>query len=65
MLAFLSLGLAVPTTRGNIGTYHFLVFSAVTLMGVDETRAGAFALVSHAMSIVPLTLIGLALLLAT
>ncbi len=62
VMAFLTFGLAVPTTPGHIGVYHFLVFSAVSLLGVDETRAGAFALVAHGMAILPLTVIGLLLL---
>ncbi len=63
VLAFLSLGLAVPTTPGNIGTYHFLAFAALTTLGVSDNKAGSFALLGHAMSIVPTTLIGVVLLL--
>jgi len=58
------LGLFIPTP-GGVGGYHTAVAYALTgFYGVSKDTAGAFALVSHALSFVPITLLGLAFLLA-
>lgn len=58
------LGLAIPTP-GGVGGYHAAVaYSLVGFYGVPKNTAAAFALVSHALSFVPITLIGLAFLAA-
>ncbi len=58
------LGLAIPTP-GGVGGYHTAVAYALTgFYGVAKNTAAAFALVSHALSFVPITLIGLAFLVA-
>jgi glycosyltransferase 2 family protein len=57
-------GLAIPTP-GGVGGYHTAVaYSLTGFYGVAKDTAGAFALVSHALSFVPITLIGLAFLVA-
>ena len=64
VLAWAILGLAIPTP-GGVGGYHTAVAYALTAFyGVGKDVAGAFALVSHALSFVPITLLGLAFLLA-
>jgi glycosyltransferase 2 family protein len=62
VLAFLAFGLAVPATPANVGTYHFLAFQAMTTLGVEATLAGSFALLAHAMTTVPMTVVGIVLL---
>ena len=58
------LGLAIPTP-GGVGGYHTAVAYALTgFYGVPKDTAAAFALVSHALSFVPVTLVGLGFLLA-
>jgi len=58
------LGLAIPTP-GGVGGYHTAVAYALTgFYGVSRNTAGAFALVSHALSFGPITLIGLGFLVA-
>jgi uncharacterized protein (TIRG00374 family) len=58
------LGLFIPTP-GGVGGYHTAVaYSLTGFYGVSKNTAGAFALVSHALSFVPITLLGLVFLLA-
>jgi uncharacterized protein (TIRG00374 family) len=64
VLAWAILGLAIPTP-GGVGGYHTAVAYALTAFyGISRDRAAAFALVSHALSFVPITLLGLVFLLA-
>ena len=58
------LGLAIPTP-GGVGGYHAAIaYSLTGFYGVAKNTAAAFALVSHALSFVPITLIGLGFLVA-
>ncbi|MEM9489450.1 MAG: lysylphosphatidylglycerol synthase transmembrane domain-containing protein [Myxococcota bacterium] len=63
VLASLSLGLAMPSTPGNVGTFHFFASSALIALGTPETQALSFAIVAHAMALVPFTLLAIPLLL--
>ena len=64
VLTWAVLGLAIPTP-GGVGGYHAAVaYSLTGFYGVAKNTAAAFALVSHALSFVPITLIGLAFLVA-
>lgn len=59
------LGLAIPTP-GGVGGYHAAISYALTgYYGVAPGTAAAFALVSHAISFVPITLLGLLVLAAS
>ena len=61
---FAVLGLMVPTP-GGLGSYHVAVQFALTYFyGVPIATATAVALLAHAISFVPITLIGLGFLLA-
>jgi glycosyltransferase 2 family protein len=61
---FAVLGLMVPTP-GGLGSYHLAVQIALTsFYGVPAGTASAIALLAHAISFVPITLIGVAFLLA-
>ena len=59
ILAFLTLGLAIPSTPGNIGTFHYAASYAMTSLGASATTAGAFSVVSHAVSVLPFTLLAI------
>lgn len=62
VLTWAVIGLAVPTP-GGVGGYHAAVaYSLTGFHGVGANQAAAFALVSHALSFVPVTLVGLLLL---
>jgi glycosyltransferase 2 family protein len=64
VLTWAILGLFIPTP-GGVGGYHTAVAYALTgFYGVSKNTAAAFALVSHALSFVPITLIGLVFLVA-
>ncbi len=64
VLTWAVLGLAIPTP-GGVGGYHTAVAYALAgFYGVSKNTAAAFALVSHALSFVPITLVGLAFLVA-
>ena len=62
VLAFITFGLVVPSTPGNIGTYHFFAAAAMTALGVDATRATSFAVVAHALAVVPYTVLAVPVL---
>lgn len=53
------LGTAIPAAPGYIGTFDYFSKMALMLYGVKESVAISFALATHFMSIVPLTLIGM------
>jgi glycosyltransferase 2 family protein len=62
VLTWAVLGLAIPTP-GGVGGYHAAIaYSLTGFYGVAKNTAAAFALVSHALSFVPITLIGLVFL---
>ena len=64
VLTWAVLGLAIPTP-GGVGGYHAAVaYSLTGFYGVSKNTAAAFALVSHALSFVPITIVGLAFLVA-
>jgi len=54
----LAIGIAVPTP-GGIGSYHLACKLALTLFfNIPEAKASAVALVTHAISFIPMTLLG-------
>ncbi len=64
ILTWAVIGLAIPTP-GGVGGYHAATaYSLAGFYGVPKETAAAFALVSHAVSFVPITLLGLAFLVA-
>ena len=64
VLTWAVMGLAIPTP-GGVGGYHAAIAYALTgFYGVPRNTAAAFALVSHAVSFVPITLLGLGFLIA-
>jgi uncharacterized membrane protein YbhN (UPF0104 family) len=59
------LGLMFPTP-GGLGSYHLAVQIALTdVYGVAKDTASGVALLAHAISFVPITLLGLALFAVT
>jgi glycosyltransferase 2 family protein len=64
VLTWAVLGLAIPTP-GGVGGYHTAVAYALAgFYAVPKDTAAAFALASHAVSFVPITLLGLGFLVA-
>ncbi len=61
VIGFLTVGVAVPTP-GAIGGYHYMCSLALTtLFGVATSPAAAVALVAHAISFLPVTILGMVL----
>ncbi|EKD92087.1 MAG: hypothetical protein ACD_29C00196G0002 [uncultured bacterium] len=59
ILLVTSFGAAIPAAPGNIGTYDYFAKISLVLYGVNASVAASFAVVSHVVSVVPLTLIGI------
>jgi uncharacterized membrane protein YbhN (UPF0104 family) len=59
VLVAVSLVLAFPSAPAGIGSLEVGAVAALRLLGVDEAHALAFALVYHAMQVIPVTLLGM------
>ena len=59
VLVFTTISIVVPTSPGYVGTYHYLCQISLVMFGVSATEALSYASIAHAISIVPVTLIGL------
>jgi uncharacterized membrane protein YbhN (UPF0104 family) len=57
-----NLAIAVPSTAGGIGPFEFFARQVLIGFGVSSATGTAYALVLHALVLVPVVLIGLALL---
>lgn len=53
------LGVAVPSTPGFFGPFELAAVAGLTLYGVDNSLAAAWALGFHVLSLIPITIIGL------
>jgi glycosyltransferase 2 family protein len=58
VLAFVGLGIAVPSAPGYVGVWHAAAVLAVTMFGVSQSSAVAYALLYHAGQFVPVTVLG-------
>ena len=61
VLMFTTISVVIPSTPGYVGTYHYLCQVALLMFGVPAAAALSFAIVAHALSVLPVTVIGLAL----
>ncbi len=57
--AFIAIGAAIPLAPGYVGTLHAMLLSALVMLGVGEDKGRAIAIIFHASSYVPVTLLGL------
>jgi hypothetical protein len=58
IIAFLTVGVAIPTP-GNVGGFHgFFILALSSMFGVGEDQAGAAALSSHALTNLPVLVLG-------
>jgi glycosyltransferase 2 family protein len=60
LTAVVNLGVAIPSSPGFIGTYQWLTVSALSLFAVPRSSAFAFSVMLHALSFVPITVVGYA-----
>jgi uncharacterized protein (TIRG00374 family) len=58
VLVFTTISIVVPSSPGYVGTYHWLCMVALRLFGVSESPALSFAIVAHAISVLPVSLVG-------
>jgi len=63
VLAFVGLGVSLPSAPGYIGVFHAAVVLALAMFQVSQPVAFGYALLYHAASFVPVTLFGWLLLL--
>jgi uncharacterized membrane protein YbhN (UPF0104 family) len=59
ILLSVTLVLTLPSAPAGVGSLELGAVAALEVLGVDPSRALAFALVYHAMQVVPVTLLGL------
>lgn len=58
VLAFVGIGISVPSAPGYLGVFHFAAKLALEMFGVASSTALAYALIYHASAMVPITLLG-------
>jgi uncharacterized protein (TIRG00374 family) len=59
VVGYLAVGVSIPTPGGMGGFDWFFLKAATGVFGIDPAQAGAAAIVLHAISFVPITLLGL------
>jgi hypothetical protein len=62
VLAFVGLGVSIPSAPGYFGVFHFAAVMAVGIFAVPETTALGFAIAFHASQFIPVTVVGWAYL---
>jgi uncharacterized protein (TIRG00374 family) len=58
LLAVLQLGVAVPSSPGRVGVYHYLAVQSLAIFGVDQATAVSYAILLHFISIILPAMIG-------
>lgn len=58
-VAMAALGAAIPLSPGYIGTLHSSLLQGLAMVGVLENKAGAMAVLYHAIGYVTITILGL------
>lgn len=58
VLAFVGVGISVPSAPGYVGVFHAAATAALELFGVPRSTALAYALLYHASALVPITAVG-------
>ena len=52
LLAVLLIGVAVPSSPGRVGIYHYLAVQALAVFGVDQATAVSFAILQHLITVI-------------
>lgn len=58
VIAFVGLGISVPSAPGYVGVFHAAAVLAVEAFGVPRAQALGYAILFHASQFVPITLVG-------
>ena len=62
ILAVVQLAIGAPSAGAGVGTFQIVMAQTMAAMGVASGAAGAYVVALHAMMVVPVSLLGLALL---
>jgi len=62
VLAFVGIGVSLPSAPGFVGTFQFFTVAALALFSVDQQSAFGFSLLHHLSQYIPVTLFGWILL---
>jgi len=60
-LVIITIGVAIPSAPGAVGTFHGIVAFGVSLFGVSAEISMGFAIILHLVNYIPLTALGLLL----
>ena len=55
---FTAFATVIPSSPGFVGTYHYFVTVSLGIVGIEGAKAVSFALVGHAVSTIPFTVVG-------
>ena len=58
VLVIVTISIVVPSSPGYVGTYHWLCMIALGLFGIPESPALGYAIAIHAISVIPVALVG-------
>jgi len=58
ILVVVTFSIMLPSSPGALGTYHFLCTEVLKYFTVPSDQAVSFAVISHAMNILPFTILG-------
>jgi uncharacterized protein (TIRG00374 family) len=62
VLAFVGIGVSLPSAPGFVGTFQFFTVAALALFAVEQQQAFGFSLLHHLAQYIPVTLYGWILL---
>jgi glycosyltransferase 2 family protein len=58
VLAFVGLGISVPSAPGYVGVFHYAAVLALAVFDVPRPAALGYAIIFHASQVIPITVIG-------
>jgi uncharacterized protein (TIRG00374 family) len=58
VMMILLLGIAIPNTPSNVGTFQFFLVLGLTLFNIDKTTASGFSIVAFVVLTLPLLIMG-------
>ena len=58
VLVITTISILVPSSPGYVGTYHWLCMISLSLFAIPESPAFGYAIVIHAVNIIPVALVG-------
>jgi len=63
--SFAIVGVLIPLSPGYVGSLHAVLWQGLVILGVDKEAARAITIVYHAVSYIPITIIGLVYFMGT